>query len=166
MSRDSDEESYFYPEEEERDEDFEDEGPQEDDLQTEDYVNFYQNGRCVLTLQVKENPHEIFASWNTRDAEEGELSDAQMWKQIEAYMEKSQYFPNVWFISDHGNAHILSSPKSKKRAEREYKKAKKAYEKARAAANKKYGNYAKYPKRTKDKLNELDKTMSAWNKSR
>lgn len=28
--------------------------------------------------------------------------------ELRAWMEREKYFPNVWFISDHGNAHLLT----------------------------------------------------------
>lgn len=88
--------------------------PEEDDLRTDDHVNFYQNGKRVLTLQVREKPRRVGESWPTRDAEEGELSDEQIWKQLREYMERTGFFPNVWWISDHGNAHLLTPPKKKR----------------------------------------------------
>jgi hypothetical protein len=27
---------------------------------------------------------------------------------VRDYMEKERFFPNVWFISDHGNSHLLN----------------------------------------------------------
>jgi hypothetical protein len=63
-------------------------GPQEEDLQTEDHVEFYSNGKLALTV--------------ARDA-----SSAKMWDALEAYMAKNNVWPNVWWISDHGNAHLM-----------------------------------------------------------
>lgn len=65
--------------------DFEAHGPQEGDITTPDHLNFYQDGRRVLSI----NP------------------DDDMWALLESYMERVGVFPDVWFISDHGNAHLL-----------------------------------------------------------
>ncbi len=63
-----------------------DEEPQEDDYTTTDYCKFYQCGKLVLDLD--------------------ENDDYSLY--VRAHMETEQYWPNVWFISDHGNAHLLS----------------------------------------------------------
>jgi hypothetical protein len=65
--------------------------PIEDDLVTEDHSKFYQCGKLVLTVD--------------RDA-----SELEMWRAIETYMAKANFWPGVWFISDHGNAHPMSPP--------------------------------------------------------
>jgi hypothetical protein len=83
--------------------------PEEGDLTTQDHVRFFQDGRIVLTLQVYDRSDGTY-----RDAESGELSDEAMWRQIEAYMKETNFWPNVWFISDHGNAHLLTKPKRKR----------------------------------------------------
>lgn len=59
---------------------------EEDDYATEDYRTWYQYGKVVLQL--------------------GEDDD---WKAaIREHMLVCNFFPNVWFISDHGNEHLLS----------------------------------------------------------
>ncbi len=63
--------------------------PEEGDYQTSDHSKFYQYGKLVLTVDA--------------DASSGE-----MWQAIKSHMEASQYWPNVWFISDHGNCHLMS----------------------------------------------------------
>ena len=62
--------------------------PEEDDWTTHDHKNFYQAGKIVLTLT-------------------GEETDAEMWDAIANKMESANFSPNVWFISDHGNAHLM-----------------------------------------------------------
>jgi hypothetical protein len=57
--------------------DFDDE-PQEDDITTDDHETFYSSGK-----KIADSPAEA-----------------------KAWMKKHGYFPNVWFISDHGNAHL------------------------------------------------------------
>ncbi len=75
------------------------EGPEEDDITTSDHSRFYQNGRLVIRLD--------------RD-----VSETSMWRHIENYMKKSKFYPNVWFISDHGNAHLMVKPKRTRRHRR------------------------------------------------
>jgi hypothetical protein len=31
-----------------------------------------------------------------------------MWEAIAVEMERHGFWPNVWFISDHGNAHLMT----------------------------------------------------------
>jgi hypothetical protein len=64
----------------------EDDGPDEDALTTSDHVHFYQYGKLVLTV--------------------GE--DEDMVEAINAWMERKRFFPDVYWISDHGNAHRIS----------------------------------------------------------
>lgn len=94
-------------------ESFEDEGPTEGDLTTDDHIHFYEHeglkGGPVLTIQAQPAPFEP-----AEDASEP-VGDASMWKQLDAYMKSQKFFPNVWFISDHGNAHLMSRPKKKSR---------------------------------------------------
>ena len=63
--------------------------PEEDDITTEDHSKFYQSGKLVLTV-------------------DSDASEKEMWKKLNAYMKKSHFYPNVWVISDHGNAHLMS----------------------------------------------------------
>ena len=60
--------------------------PEEGDLTTHDHLNFYQDGKRVLSLKESDN----------------------MEKAVRAYMDKTNFYPNVWFVSDHGNAHLIS----------------------------------------------------------
>lgn len=63
--------------------------PDEDEITTEDHRHFYCFRRCIVTV-----------------------GDDDEWQAaVKAWMEKEQYWPNVWFISDHGNAHLLSLDK-------------------------------------------------------
>jgi hypothetical protein len=64
--------------------------PQEEDLVTDDHRQFFRFGMsdCRPVVQVPE---------------------AEDWRiHVKAYMNRTMYWPNVWFISDHGNAHLLS----------------------------------------------------------
>lgn len=60
--------------------------PDEEDITTGDHRTFYQSGK--LWLEVGE--------------------DEDMTGAIRAKMDEEQFWPNVWFISDHGNAHLMS----------------------------------------------------------
>lgn len=73
--------------------------PQPGDWTTEDHRTFYEveGGR----KPVCEVP---------RDA-----SEAAMWRILERCMKKQNFYPNVWFISDHGNAHLMTKPEKKAR---------------------------------------------------
>jgi hypothetical protein len=69
---------------EEGEEEFE--RPEEGDYTTDDKRTFYQYGKLVV-----------------------EAGDEQDWRDIVGeHMDAHQFWPNVWFISDHGNAHLLS----------------------------------------------------------
>ena len=56
------------------------EEPDEDDITTEDRRHWYQSGKLYVT---------------------GHIDD------VRAAMERDGFFPNLWFISDHGNAHLI-----------------------------------------------------------
>ena len=65
-----------------------DNGPQEEDLITSDRKEVYSYG----------GPGKL-AFTTTPDTFEADCR---------AYMERTKFFPNVWFISDHGNAHLIN----------------------------------------------------------
>lgn len=44
--------------------------------------------------------HKIIA----RDSER-----MQVERKVKAWMEEQEYWPNVWFVSDHGNAHLITN---------------------------------------------------------
>jgi len=33
-----------------------------------------------------------------------------LWEALDAHMKKTNFYPNVWFVSDHGNAQLMSRP--------------------------------------------------------
>ena len=68
--------------------------PEEGDWTTEDHRRFYSYGKLVLALPA-------------------DTGECEMWAAIEARMKKDGFWPNTWFISDHGNAHIMTNPGSK-----------------------------------------------------
>jgi hypothetical protein len=67
----------------EPDTDEDNDGPDEDDITTSDGLRFYQSGKLWLTVSDPE-----------------EASEA-----IRAKMDEEGFYPSVWSISDHGNAH-------------------------------------------------------------
>jgi hypothetical protein len=62
--------------------------PAEDDITTTDHIHWYQYGKLVLTTP------------DPNDCEQ----------QVRRWMEEERFWPNAWFISDHGNAHRLELP--------------------------------------------------------
>lgn len=62
-----------------------DDEPDEDSITTEDHIHFYQYGKLAFTLGEDEDTNEGIRR---------ELDKLVMW-------------PNVFFISDHGNAHLI-----------------------------------------------------------
>lgn len=70
----------------------ESEGPQEGDYTTEDHRKFYQYGKLVLDLTEEESE--------------------QWQKHVKAHMDKEKFWPSVFWISDHGNAHLLNLERS------------------------------------------------------
>jgi hypothetical protein len=59
--------------------------PEEGDYTTGDHCKFYQYGKLVLTVGPDDD--HIAA--------------------LKAHMEEAQFWPNAWFVSDHGNAHLM-----------------------------------------------------------
>ncbi len=60
--------------------------PEEEDITTADHRRFYQSGKLILALEESDD----------------------MWAALHAHMQHTKFFPNVWFISDHGNAHLMT----------------------------------------------------------
>jgi hypothetical protein len=78
-------------------------GPQEDDITTSDHRTFYQGGKLAFAL--------IPCGDSFRLGKQGRLLSSQTYPTVEsavrAYMERTNYWPNCWWISDHGNAHRI-----------------------------------------------------------
>lgn len=84
--------------------------PEDGDITTQDHENFYQSGKLVLWVEsgdrwfgrlspiVISEPLGTFADCNAA---------------LRAYMERVQFWPNAWFISDHGNAHLIDLSEGK-----------------------------------------------------
>lgn len=63
--------------------------PEEGDITTSDHLTFRQYGKIVLRLN----------------------KDEDMWDTLDIVMSAAKFWPNVWFISDHGNAHLMKRGK-------------------------------------------------------
>lgn len=82
------------------DTDYDYDEPSEGDLITYDHVKFYQYGKGVLIA---------------RPCNHSRSCDC-LNRQIRRYMRESKWYPNVWFISDHGNAILMDTSPPKKGA--------------------------------------------------
>lgn len=82
----------FWQVQEDEDEDAEATEPQEDDYTTTDHIHWYQYGQLVLTTADSNDPH---------------ASADNAFALVKAHMDGAKWWPNVWFISDHGNAHLV-----------------------------------------------------------
>ena len=83
------------------------EEPDEGDWTTEDHRRFYSDRELVLDLPA-------------------DTGECEMWAAIETRMKEDGFWPNVWWISDHGNAHLMVNPGNKVcRPPRKKKKGKK-----------------------------------------
>lgn len=80
--------------------------PQDGDITTEDHRTFYQDGKRVLELD--ETPSGRYVIIGHRGPIFNTVEAA-----IRAYMDRVQYWPNVWWISDHGNAHRIDLTEGK-----------------------------------------------------
>jgi hypothetical protein len=78
--------------------------PQEGDWFTEDHRRFYEVGGSGSDVFSRRLGRGAICEV-PRDASEG-----AMWRILERCMKKANYYPNVWFISDHGNAHLMTKP--------------------------------------------------------
>lgn len=70
--------------------------PEEGDYTTGDHSKFYQYHKLVVTVDI-------------------DATTDEMWGELDDHMDANQYWPNVWFISDHGNAHLMSRPEKEPR---------------------------------------------------
>ena len=65
-------------------------GPEDGDLVTEDHVAFYEHGGA------KRRPSHVVP-----DGEDMAAS-------LKAFMDEEKFWPDVWFLSDHGNYHAIN----------------------------------------------------------
>lgn len=88
------------------DDDDESRGPQDDDLTTSDHRQFFYHGgpgRMAFELQETKSGH--YRICKSRAQVAGQFATVE--RAIRAFMQSEQYWPNCWFISDHGNAHLM-----------------------------------------------------------
>lgn len=86
------------------DEDDEPSHPDEDDITTGDHEKFYQYGSLVL-WRIRDTSTWFFRVSATRNSELGVFEDYR--DALRRYMDVSQFWPDAWFISDHGNPHLI-----------------------------------------------------------
>lgn len=67
------------------------EEPDEGDWITSDHRNFYSYGKRVLEVD-----------------DDTATDHKRLWAAIDATMKRQNFYPNVWFISDHGNWHLMT----------------------------------------------------------
>lgn len=60
--------------------------PDEEDLFTEDHATFWYCGKPVIRVSDREDWRDVVRQW----------------------MDTEGFYPNVWFVSDHGNAHLIT----------------------------------------------------------
>jgi len=93
--------------------------PDEDDLTTTDHRTFYQSGRVAFevaetvdgTYMLLINGFQVGGEVDRSGA--GNATYPTVEAVIRAYMDRVQFWPNVWFISDHGNAHLMDLTEDK-----------------------------------------------------
>lgn len=84
----------------------EDDEPQEGDITTEDHRTFYQDGRKVLEPATPRV--DIGTLWyGYSNGVQFKLRAVDHVAALRVYMEHVKFWPNVWWISDHGNAHRM-----------------------------------------------------------
>jgi hypothetical protein len=85
-------------------------GPQEDDITTADHEKFYQSGK--LAFSIVNNGADRFSGFDAKG-----ICFAQFLGSVEAivraFNDREQFWPNCWFISDHGNAHLMDLTEGK-----------------------------------------------------
>lgn len=84
-----------------------DDEPDEDSITTTDHQKFYQYHRLVLEQDDEPNTDRWFYRADNGRQECLGTGFADCESALRAYMERVQFWPNVFFISDHGNAHRI-----------------------------------------------------------
>jgi hypothetical protein len=90
------------------DEDAEPTEPEEGDLTTTDHKVFYQDGRKALEYDPEHKSAYAYLNGAKFLGRFDSVNAA-----IRAYMDRVQFWPNCWFISDHGNAHLMDLSEGK-----------------------------------------------------
>ncbi len=95
-------------EDSDEDEDSEPTEPSDEDITTSDHEKFYQSGDLVLFGAANgEWYYYTRGSRHSASVHLGTFHDNHR-AALRAYMDRTQYYPTVWFISDHGNAHVMT----------------------------------------------------------
>ena len=87
--------------------------PQEGDITTSDHETFYQDGRAVFEVaETVDGSYMLLMSGfqvggNVDRSGAGNATYSTIEAAVRAYMDRVQYWPNVWWMSDHGNAHRM-----------------------------------------------------------
>lgn len=81
--------------------------PDEDAITTKDHVKFYQYGKLVFTYNAEGNVINIVANGQhaRKFIQDETIRNAEA--AIRRYCDETQFWPDAWFISDHGNAHRI-----------------------------------------------------------
>ena len=84
-----------------------DDEPTDEDLTTEDHSKFYSvGGSGRLAFEIEGDPNDgAFTVCTPAGVLAGVFPTVE--HAIRAYCDHVQFWPNVWFISDHGNAHRI-----------------------------------------------------------
>lgn len=88
-------------------------GPQEDDLTTEDGAHYFQGGKPAFTIEehtalfYKVTDAKTEQPLGEPDHLYGYFTFDTQNAAVKAWMDKQQFWPNVWTVSDHGNAHLM-----------------------------------------------------------
>ena len=77
--------------------------PSECDLVTTDHVHFYEHGIANEYGDTSALPTMSKGAVFTVD----EDAEESMTSQLKHFMDKNRFWPNVWFLSDHGNYHLM-----------------------------------------------------------
>jgi hypothetical protein len=86
--------------------------PSDGDITTTDHETFYQYGRIILRLY--RGHWEMWDKFNATAPNLGtwramlKIDPEDYRNALQTYMKRSRFFPNCWFVSDHGNAHLIN----------------------------------------------------------
>lgn len=85
--------------------------PDEDAIKTEDHRRFFQYGKLAFTFEDGEDGDEPAIVIESRNGKPHRIIQMPDGTTVEAairrYMDEEQFWPDAWFISDHGNAHRI-----------------------------------------------------------
>lgn len=88
-----------------------DDEPGDDDITTEDYRRFYQYGHLAFTVYEADNGYgghdHTGPSRDIRQPATNQTLFKDVESVIRAFNDVQRFWPNVFFVSDHGNAHRI-----------------------------------------------------------